>query len=240
VSRAAARIERARSCEAPAGVAAGLVEVIEGELVVDDVGEGSGVAGEPDRVLAELLAPVVEEGFEPAGSGEQRRLASLEPTPFLLAMQGASYCEYPMKIGGPGLAVGPDAGLLRANLECNRQAALPRIGQAVCVLPAVIIVECDYGAVWPTWTPTRHRRRRKSWRTAHVPFDEVAMPESLRGRLLGWQCWWEEMVWAPDAEDVVIDEDEWQRFLSEGRSLVEELQRELGSAVEVRLGFDSA
>jgi len=52
------------------------------------------VAGEPDRIPAQLSAPVVEDGFEPAGTGEQDRLPALQRAPRLSAPQRASYGEY--------------------------------------------------------------------------------------------------------------------------------------------------
>jgi hypothetical protein len=106
------------------------------------------------------------------------------------------------------------------------------------VLPKVIIIECDYGATWPTWVPAVHEPP-ESGRTQYFPFDRVALSESLQDRLRGWQRWWETMTWPPDDDDHVVEEGEWRRFITEGGSLVEALQRELGSTVEVRLGFDS-
>jgi hypothetical protein len=57
---AAGAAQRARSCEAPAEIAAVGADAVERELVVDDLGEGPGVEGEPDVIFAEPAAALVE------------------------------------------------------------------------------------------------------------------------------------------------------------------------------------
>jgi hypothetical protein len=57
-------------------------------LVVDDLGEGPGVAGEPDVVFAEPAAALVEVGFEPAGPVEEVGVVALEATPLVLGVVG--------------------------------------------------------------------------------------------------------------------------------------------------------
>jgi hypothetical protein len=104
------------------------------------------------------------------------------------------------------------------------------------VLPDMIILECDYGAEWPTWVPAAHEPV-ESGRTDYLPLDGVRLTASLRKGLHDWQTWWERIE--PQDEAATVDPGEWRRFIAAGRSLVEALQAELGDAVDVRLGFQS-
>jgi hypothetical protein len=108
---AAGAARRAWSCEAPAGVAAAGADAIEGELVVDGLGEGPGVAGEPDVVFAEPAAALVEVGFEPAGPVEEVGVVALEATPLVLGVVGASYCEYLMTIAVTSMSLAASGAL---------------------------------------------------------------------------------------------------------------------------------
>jgi hypothetical protein len=72
-----------------------------------------------------------------------------------------------------------------------------------------------------------------------VESDQAPVSSELRRRLREWQNWWEHMM-GPALEcgvNFVVNQGEWSRFVSDGRSLVANLQHELGDAVDVRLRY---
>ncbi len=104
------------------------------------------------------------------------------------------------------------------------------------MLPKVIILQCDYGADWPTWVPGVHEPP-DSGGTEYYPLDHVPLSEGLRGRLRSWQSTWEDLTWPPEEEERQIDAAQWASFVADGQALAAALQEEIGSDVEVRFGF---
>lgn len=103
-------------------------------------------------------------------------------------------------------------------------------------LLSVLILECDWGADWPTWVPSHDWP--DSGRTDYFPLDDVQLPARLRERLLAWQRAWEELCSPESDEEFEVEEEQWTRFVNHGRHLARDLQQELGTDVEVRLGVE--